>query len=141
MAITPIRAVRVVPSTTSYPPHRVERVMPELRGRFDGFATRVPVADCSFVELTALLGRSVTVDEINEVFRRQAEGALSAYLAYTADPLVSSDITNNPHSAIFDSLSTKVLGGNMVQVLAWYDNEFGYASRIVDLVARIGGSK
>ena len=130
----------IIPPTSSAI-STVERVMPELKGRFDGFATRVPVADCSFVELTALLGRSVTVDEINEAFRHYASGALSAYLEYTADPLVSSDITNNPHSAIFDALSTKVLGGNMVQLLAWYDNEFGYASRIVDLVARIGGGE
>lgn len=130
-------AINNIIPTTSSAISTVERVMPELRGRFDGFATRVPVADCSFVELTALLKRSTTADEVNKTFRLQANGPLAPYLEYTADPLVSSDITNNPHSAIFDALSTKVLGGNMVQVLAWYDNEYGYASRIVDLVERM----
>ena len=127
----------IIPTTTSAI-GTVERVMPELRGRFDGFATRVPVADCSFVELTAMLKHNVTADQINHAFKRYAQETLNGYLAYTEDPIVSSDITNNPHSALFDALATKVLGGNMVQLLAWYDNEFGYASRIVDLVERIG---
>lgn len=134
-------AINNIIPTTSSAIGTVERVMPELQGRLDGFATRVPVAGCSFVELTAELSRSTSAQELNEAFRQQAQGPLSPYLEYTEAPLVSSDITNNPHSAIFDALSTKVLGGNLVQLLAWYDNEYGYASRIVDLVARIGSYK
>lgn len=124
--------------TTSSAVRTVERVMPELKDRFDGFATRVPVADCSFVELTAQLKRKVTVNEINTAFLKYAQGTLKPYLEYTTDPIVSSDITNNPHSAIFDALATKVLMGDMVQILGWYDNEYGYSSRIVDLIERIG---
>lgn len=124
--------------TTSSAIKTVERVMPNLKNRFDGFATRVPVADCSFVELTAQLSRNVTIDEINSAFSKHANGALKPFLEYTNDPIVSSDITNNPHSAIFDALATKVLMGDMVQILGWYDNEYGYSSRIVDLIQRIG---
>lgn len=130
-------AISNIIPTTSSAIKTVERVLPNMRGRFDGFATRVPVADCAFVELTAQLSRSVTVEQVNSAFRKRAEGCLSRYLACTADPIVSSDVTNNPYSAVFDELSTKVLCGDMVQVIAWYDNEFGYASRIVDLIQRI----
>lgn len=123
--------------TTSSAVRATQLVMPELKGRFDGFATRVPVADCSFVELTALLKKQTEVDEINNAFLKYSKNQLKNYLEYSTIPLVSSDITNNPHSAIFDSLATKTMG-NLVQILAWYDNEFGYASRVMDLIRLIG---
>lgn len=123
--------------TTSSAIRSVERVMPALKNRFDGFATRVPVADCSFVELTAQLSQKVTVEQINAAFKKYSEGKLGKYLEYTNDPIVSSDITNNPHSAIFDALATKVLMGDMIQILGWYDNEYGYSSRIIDLIQQI----
>ena len=105
-----------------------------MKNIFDGFATRVPVADCSFVELTAELRQPTTAHDIREAFRRHATGPLNGILEFSNDPLVSSDITDNPHSAIFDALATKVIGGNFVQILGWYDNECGYSSRIIDLI-------
>ena len=97
----------------------------------------MPVADCSFVELTAELHHETTAHDIREAFRRYANGPLKGILEFTNDPIVSSDITNNPHSAIFDALATKVIGGNFIQILGWYDNEYGYSSRIIDLIKYI----
>lgn len=127
-------AISNIIPTTSSAVRSVHLVIPEMRNIFDGFATRVPVADCSFVELTAELHHPATAHDIREAFRRYAEGPLKGFLEYTKDPIVSSDITNNTHSAIFDDLSTKVIGGNFCQILAWYDNECGYSSRIIDLL-------
>ncbi|OGU59079.1 MAG: type I glyceraldehyde-3-phosphate dehydrogenase [Ignavibacteria bacterium GWF2_33_9] len=126
----------IIPTTTSAVKTSVI-VLPELKGKFDGFATRVPVADCSYVELTAQLSSKVTVEMINNAFRTASEGHMQKYLEYCEEPIVSSDITNNTHSAIYDALSTKVLGGNFVQILAWYDNESGYSNRIIDLIKYI----
>lgn len=123
----------IIPTTTSAI-GAVEKIMPKLNGKFDGFATRVPIADCSFVELTAQLESKTTSEDINEAFRQAAHGNLKPYLAFTSDPIVSSDIQSESHSAIFDALSTKVLGGDFIQILAWYDNESGYSNRIVDLI-------
>ncbi len=120
--------------TTSSAVRATQLVIPEMARIFDGFATRVPVADCSFVELTAELHQDVTPREIRDAFRHHAETDLKKYLEYTEDPIVSSDVTNNPHSAIFDAISTKVIGGNLIQLLVWYDNEYGYSSRIIDLI-------
>ncbi len=123
----------IIPTTTSAI-QAVPIVMPEMKNRLDGFATRVPVIDGSFVELTAELNVKTTTRIINDAFRTAAESSLKNYLAYCQDPIVSSDIINNPHSAVFDALSTKVIGGDLVQILAWYDNESGYAHRIIDLL-------
>lgn len=120
--------------TTSSAVRTTRLVIPEMADIFDGFATRVPVADCSFVELTAELHRQVTTRDIKDAFLRHANGDLKPYLEYTEDPIVSSDVTNNPHSAIFDAMATKVIGGNFIQLLVWYDNEYGYSSRIIDLI-------
>lgn len=123
----------IIPTTTSAI-RTLPLVMPEMARIFDGYATRVPVTDGSFVELTAELGAQVNPRIINDAFMLASRERLFPYLAYSNEPLVSSDIIGDPHSAVFDSLSTRVIGGNFIQVLAWYDNEFGYASRIIDLI-------
>lgn len=120
--------------TTSSAIENIPFVMPEMKGIFDGFATRVPVSDCSFVELTAHLTSKVSVKKINDTFKDYSESRFKNYLEYCKDPIVSSDVKSNYHSAIFDSLSTRVLGQDLIQILAWYDNESGYSARIIDLV-------
>lgn len=127
----------IIPTTTSAI-RAVREIMPEMDDRFDGFATRVPVSDGSFVELSVLLRDPSNPEEINAHFREVAGGQLKGILEYCPDPVVSKDIVGNPHSAVFDALSTRVLGGNFIQVVAWYDNEYAYSSRVVDLVSRIG---
>jgi len=112
-------------------------VMPELNGRIHGMALRVPVSTGSITDFVANLEREVTVEEINAAFKAAAEGELEGLLEYTEDPIVSSDIKMNPSSCIFDSLATMVIGGNMVKVLGWYDNEWGYSCRTSDLTAFI----
>ncbi len=124
----------IIPTTTSAIA-AVQEIMPSLRGRFDGFASRVPVSDGSFVELNAILRGEVRKEEVNDLFRVAAQHHMKGILQYTDDPLVSSDIVGNPHSAIFDALSTRVLGGNFLQILVWYDNEFAYARRLVELIS------
>ncbi len=123
----------IIPTTTSAI-KAVQTIMPHLKDRFDGFATRVPVSDGSFVELTALLKQPVCVEALNQMMLDAANGEMKGIVAYCDDPVVSTDIIGDPHSAIFDALSTKVLGGNMIQILVWYDNEFGYSNRIVELI-------
>jgi glyceraldehyde 3-phosphate dehydrogenase len=124
--------------TTSSAIRSVSLIMPEMKTLFDGFATRVPVPDGSFVEVTALLDKKVTPRVLGESFQVAAGSRMKGFLEYCTDPVVSSDIINNPHSAIFDSLCTKVIDGDFVQVLAWYDNESGYSNRIIDLIKYIG---
>jgi len=126
----------IIPTTTSAI-EAVHRIFPSLANKFDGFATRVPIADCSFVELTAKLKKKCTVTSINDAFLDASLGYLKPYLDYTEDPIVSSDIKSDPHSAIFDGLSTKVIGDDFIQILAWYDNESGYSHRIYDLILYI----
>ncbi|MBN2461910.1 MAG: type I glyceraldehyde-3-phosphate dehydrogenase [Candidatus Cloacimonetes bacterium] len=123
--------------TTSTAINSIPLILPEMRGIFAGFATRVPVADCSFIELTAQLSKGVSVKEINDTFKMYAGNQLSNYLEYCADPIVSSDVTNNYHSAIFDSLSTRVLINDLIQLIAWYDNESGYSARMIELIKYI----
>lgn len=130
-------AVRNIIPTTTSAVKTIHLIFPEMKGKFDGFATRVPVVDCSFVELTAQLGKNVRVEDVNDAFKRHAESDLKNYLEYCIDPVVSCDISNNCHSAVFDSLTTKVLVGDMIQTVAWYDNESGYSARIVDLIRHI----
>jgi len=110
------------------------RVIPELEGRLTGYSLRVPVPVVSIVDLTVTLKRDVTVDEVNDAFRQAAaEGPLKGILGYSDEPLVSSDYQGDPRSSIIDGLSTLVIGGNLVKILAWYDNEWGFSNRLVDL--------
>ncbi|MFH1159871.1 MAG: type I glyceraldehyde-3-phosphate dehydrogenase [bacterium] len=112
-------------------------VIPDLEGKLDGFAVRVPTPDGSLVDLTCLLSRNATKDEINAAMKSAANGEMKGILEYCTDPVVSVDIVGNPHSSIFDSLLTKVLGGNFVKIVAWYDNEYGYSCRMADLVEKV----
>ena len=129
-------AENIIPTTTGAAA-AVGQVLPQLQGRLDGMAMRVPVADGSLVDLVAILKRKATRDEVNEAMRKAAEGPLKGILEYSTVPLVSSDIIGDPHSSVFDSLSTQVVGENMVKVISWYDNEWGYSCRVVDLINRL----
>ncbi len=130
-------AVNIIPTTTGAAV-AVGLVIPELQGKLDGMALRVPVPDGSLVDLTAELDKHVTHGEVNEAFARAAaEGSLKGILQYSDEPLVSTDIIGNSHSSIFDSLSTMVMEGNLVKVVSWYDNEYGYSCRVVDLLQRM----
>ncbi len=128
-------AMSMIPTTTGAA-RAVSLVLPELKGKLDGFATRVPTPDGSMVDLTVELEREVTIDEINAAMKAAAEGPLKGILEYQDDPIVSIDIVGNDHSSIFDSLLTMVMGGksNMVKCISWYDNEWGYSNRVKDLV-------
>ena len=128
-------AVSMIPTTTGAA-RAVSLVLPELKGRLDGFATRVPTPDGSMVDLTVELEKSVTAEEINAAMKAAAEGPLKGILEYTEDPIVSIDIVGNDHSSIFDSQLTMVLGGegNFVKCISWYDNEWGYSNRVKDIV-------
>jgi glyceraldehyde 3-phosphate dehydrogenase len=129
-------AQAIIPTTTGAA-KAVALVLPELRGKFDGMALRVPVSDVSLVDLTAVLSRSATAEDVNAEMREAADGALQGILAVTDEPLVSADLMHDPHSSIVDSLSTMAVGDRHVKVLAWYDNEWGYSCRVVDLVEYI----
>jgi len=126
-------ALSIIPTTTGAA-KAATLALPELKGKMDGIALRVPVPNVSVVDLTATLKKSTTKEEVNAAFKKAAEGQLKGILAYTELPLVSIDFNGDPHSAIVDGLSTMVLGGDMVKVLAWYDNEWGFSHRMVDLV-------
>lgn len=128
-------ALSIIPTTTGAA-RAVSLVLPDLAGKLDGFATRVPTPDGSMVDLTVQLGRSVTIEEINAAMRAAAEGPMRGILEYSDDDLVSVDIVGNPHSSIFDAKMTYVLGGesDMIKCVSWYDNEWGYSSRVKDLV-------
>lgn len=127
-------ALNIIPTTTGAA-RAVGEVIPELKGKIDGFAARVPVADGSLTDFTAVLSRPVTKDEVNAAFRSAAETSLRGIVEYSEEPLVSTDIVGNPHSCIFDALSTLAIG-NTVKVIGWYDNEWGYSNRLADLVMR-----
>lgn len=129
-------AVNIIPTTTGAA-RAVTMVIPELKGRLDGYSLRVPVPDGSITDFVCQVQKPVTAEAVNAAFKAAADGALKGILEYTADPIASSDIVGNPHSCILDSLLT-MAGGNMVKVFGWYDNEWGYSNRIVDLVARVG---
>jgi glyceraldehyde 3-phosphate dehydrogenase len=126
-------ALSIIPTTTGAA-RAVSLVLPELKGKFQGMSLRVPVPDVSLVDLTATLSKSATVDDINGKMREAASGKLAGILAVSEEPLVSMDFLHDPHSSIFDAPSTMVLGDHTVKVLAWYDNEWGYSCRVVDLV-------
>lgn len=124
----------MIPTTTGAA-RAVSLVLPELKGKLDGFATRVPTPDGSMVDLTVELEREVTVEEVNEAIKAAAEGPLKGILAYVEDPIVSADIVGDSHSSLFDSKLTMVLGGkgNLFKCVSWYDNEWGYSNRVKDL--------
>lgn len=116
----------------------IGKVIPSLAGKLTGYSLRVPVPVVSIVDLTVNLSREVTAEEVNRAFRDASEGALSGILGYSEEPLVSADYQGDPRSSIIDALSTLVIGGRMVKVLAWYDNEWGFSKRLVDLAAYVG---
>ena len=127
-------AANIIPTTTGAA-RMVGEIMPEVKGRIHGVALRVPTVTVSIVDLVADLDKQVTVEQVNKAFEAAANGPLKGILEYCTEELVSSDFKGNPHSSIFDSLSTMVIAGNMVKVLAWYDNEWGYSNRLADLAA------
>jgi len=127
-------ALNMIPTTTGAA-KAIGLVMPQLKGRLDGYSMRVPTPDVSVVDLVAVLAKSATGEEVNAALKAAAEGELKGILGYTEDPVVSSDILHNPNSSIVDAQMTKVLDGNLLKVVSWYDNEWGYSCRVVDLVA------
>jgi glyceraldehyde 3-phosphate dehydrogenase len=129
-------ALNIVPTSTGAA-KAIGLVLPQLKGKLDGYALRVPVPTGSATDLTFEAGRETTAEEVNAAVKAAAEGDLKGYLLYTEDPIVSSDIVTDPHSCIFDSGLTKVIG-NQVKVVGWYDNEWGYSNRLVDLVNLVG---
>jgi glyceraldehyde 3-phosphate dehydrogenase len=129
-------AVAQIPTTTGAA-KAVGLVLPELKGKIDGISIRVPTPNVSLVDLVALLKNKATAEEVNAAFKKASEGPLKGILAYTEEPLVSVDFMSDPHSGIIDALSTKVISDNLIKVLAWYDNEWGYSCRLVDLVKYI----
>jgi glyceraldehyde 3-phosphate dehydrogenase len=131
-------ALNIVPTGTGAA-KAIGLVMPELKGKLDGYALRVPTPTGSATDLTFEAGRETTVDEVNAIVKAAAEGPLKGFLKYSTDPIVSTDITTDPASCIFDAPLTKVIG-NQVKVVGWYDNEWGYSNRLVDLVLHVGKS-
>ena len=127
-------AVNIIPTTTGAAV-AVGRVIPELAGKLDGMAVRVPVSDGSLVDLVCVLRKDASAEGVNGAMREAAEGPLAGILQYSEEPLVSSDIVGNPHSSIFDSGMTRMVGDRMIKLLSWYDNEYGYAARMVDMLA------
>ena len=129
-------AINIVPTSTGAA-KAIGLVLPELKGKLDGYALRVPVPTGSATDLTFTAGRETTVEEVNQAMKAAAEGALKGILVYTEDPIVSTDIVTDPASCIFDSGLTKVIG-NQVKVVGWYDNEWGYSNRLADLITYVG---
>jgi glyceraldehyde 3-phosphate dehydrogenase len=132
-------ALSMIPTTTGAA-KAIGEVVPALKGKLHGISIRVPTPNVSLVDLTAKLAKSATVEEINAAFRKAAEGALKGVVQYSEDLTVSVDYNDNPHSAIFDATNTLVMEGNLVKVFAWYDNEWGFSQRMVD-VARFIASR
>jgi glyceraldehyde 3-phosphate dehydrogenase len=125
-------AINMIPTSTGAA-KAIGLVLPELKGKLDGFAMRVPTPDVSVVDLVATVEKPTTVAEVNALLKAAAEGPMKGILAYTEDPVVSTDMLRNPNSSIIDADLTKVLGGTLVKVLSWYDNEWGYSCRVIDL--------
>lgn len=132
-------ACSIIPTSTGAAIATTE-VIPELKGKIHGVALRVPVPNGSIVDFVAEVNRDVTVEQVNNAFRTAANGPMNSILEYSEDPLVSADIVGNPHSAVFDSLSTMVLDNRLVKVFAWYDNEWGYSNRLVDMIRAMAKS-
>jgi glyceraldehyde 3-phosphate dehydrogenase len=133
-------AQNIIPTTTGAA-KAVGEVIPALKGKLTGIALRVPVPTGSVVDLTSVMSRDVTKEEVNAAMKKAAEGPLKGILCYTEDPIVSTDIIGDPHSSIFAADFTQVLSGNLLKVVSWYDNEWGYSVRTADLIAKIGKLK
>ncbi len=129
-------ALSMIPTSTGAA-KAIGEVLPEIKGRLDGMAIRVPVMDGSVVDLVCKLKRTVTRDEVNAAVKQAATGPLKGILEYCEDPIVSNDVIGNPHSSVFDSLLTNVMQGDMVKVLSWYDNEWGFSNRVVDALVML----
>jgi len=129
-------AVSMIPTTTGAA-KAVGKVLPELNGKLDGTSVRVPTQDGSLVDLVAELEKPADRDAVNAAIKAAAEGELKGILEYCEDPIVSIDVVGNPSSSIFDALSTMVMGGNFIKVFSWYDNEWGYSCRCVDLIKKM----
>src|ERR1700691_4787918 len=130
-------ALNMIPTTTGAA-KAISLVMPELKGKLDGYAMRVPTPDVSVVDLVVLTTKNTSAEEVNKALEEAANGPLKGILAYTEDPVVSTDMLHNPNSSIVDGGMTKVLDGNLVHVISWYDNEWGYSMRVVDLIDFLG---
>jgi len=126
----------MIPTTTGAA-KAVGEVIPELKGKIDGMAIRVPTPDGSVVDFVAELNRNVTVEEVNAAVKKAANGRLKGIVEYTEEPIVSIDVVGNSHSSIFDALSTMVVEGNLVKIISWYDNEWGYSCRVVDVIEKM----
>jgi glyceraldehyde 3-phosphate dehydrogenase len=129
-------AANIIPTTTGAA-KATGLVIPDLKGKLDGMAVRVPVSDGSLVDLVVELGQNTTPEELNQTMKNAAEGGLKGILEYCEDPVVSSDIVGNSHSSIFDSISTSVMEGNLAKVISWYDNEWAYSVRTVDIMKKM----
>jgi glyceraldehyde 3-phosphate dehydrogenase len=130
-------ALNMIPTSTGAA-KAIGLVLPELKGKLDGYAMRVPTPDVSVVDLVVVLRKNATTEEVNDALKAASEGELKGILGYTTDPVVSTDMLHNSNSSIVDSDLTKVIGGNLAKVVAWYDNEWGYSSRVVDLIDFMG---
>ena len=130
-------ALNMIPTSTGAA-KAIGLVLPELNGKLDGYAMRVPTPDVSVVDLVAVLKKNATTEEVNAALKTASEGPLKGILGYTTDPVVSSDMLHNSNSSIVDADLTKVISGNLCKVVAWYDNEWGYSSRVVDLIDFMG---
>ncbi|HEX5131540.1 MAG TPA: type I glyceraldehyde-3-phosphate dehydrogenase, partial [Candidatus Krumholzibacteria bacterium] len=130
-------AVSMIPTTTGAA-RAVSKVLPELKGKLDGISVRVPVSDGSLVDLTFEVQKAASVEAINAAILQASRGSMKKIIEYTEDPIVSVDVIGNPHSAVFDAKSTMAIGDRFFKVLAWYDNEFGYSGRMVDMLRLIG---
>lgn len=129
-------AINIIPTTTGAA-KAVAKVIPELEGKINGMAMRVPVKDGSIVDFVAELEKEATAEQVNSAMKKASENELKGIMEYTDEPIVSCDVISNPHSVVFDSLCTMVISGNMVKVIGWYDNEWGYSNRVVDLIERL----
>jgi glyceraldehyde 3-phosphate dehydrogenase len=130
-------AINMIPTSTGAA-KAIGLVMPELKGKLDGYSMRVPTPNVSAVDLVAVLAKSATAEELNAALKAAADGKLKGILAFTMDPVVSTDMLHNPNSSIVDGQLTKVLDGNLAKVVSWYDNEWGYSCRVVDLIQFMG---
>ncbi|MCA9082219.1 MAG: aldehyde dehydrogenase, partial [Planctomycetaceae bacterium] len=128
--------VNIIPTSTGAA-SAVGKVLPSLNGKLTGISLRVPVPVGSVTDLVAVMSKDVTDKEVNAAMQAAAEGPLKGILQYVTDPIVSSDIVRNPHSSIFDASWTQVIGGNLLKVLSWYDNEYGYSNRTADLISKL----
>ncbi len=132
--------MNIIPTSTGAA-KAVGEVIPALKGKLTGISLRVPITTGSVVDLTALMSKNVTKEEVNAAMKKAAEGPLKGILDYTEDPIVSSDIIGDPHSSIFAADFTMVMDGNLLKVVSWYDNEWGYSARTADLIAKIAKFK